>query len=139
VAKLAHQSCLILISRENPREITNLKPKNNYIYHLPLTGLDIDGIRLIFKDYGMENINNLETLINYYQGNPFYLKSVANLIQELGVHITELLTKDIILLPEDIKDNLQQQINNLAQSEKQVLFLLANFRRRFIKYFTIFN
>jgi AAA+ ATPase superfamily predicted ATPase len=125
VVKLAHQSCLILIGWEAPREITQFKPKNNYIYHLPLTGLDMDAIRLIFKDYGMENINNLETLINYYQGNPFYLKSVANLIQELGENITDLLTKDIILLPEDIKDNLQQQINRLSETEKQVLRLLA--------------
>jgi DNA-directed RNA polymerase specialized sigma subunit len=123
--KLSHQSCLILIGWEVPREITKFKPKNNYIYHLPLTGLDMDAVRLIFKDYGIENVNNLETLINYYQGNPFYLKSVANLIQDLGVNITDLLTKDVIILPEDLKDNLQQQINRLSETEKQVLLLLV--------------
>ncbi len=124
-AKLVHQSCLILIGGKAPREFTQFKPKNNYICNFPLTGLDIDAIRLIFKDYGIENINNLETLINYYQGNPLYLKSVANLIQELDVNMTDLLTKDVILLPEDLKDNLQQQINRLTAIEKQVLKLLA--------------
>lgn len=41
------------------------------------------------------------------------------------VFFSYLLTKDIILLPEDLKDNLQQQFNRLTEIEKQVLLLLA--------------
>jgi predicted transcriptional regulator len=50
---------------------------------------------------------------------------VATLIQELGGGVTELLTDDTILLPEELKDVLQQQCDRLSEIEKQVLSLLA--------------
>jgi DNA-binding MarR family transcriptional regulator len=46
-------------------------------------------------------------------------------MQELGGCVTELLLNDIILLPEDLKDVLQQQFSRLSELEKQVLSLLA--------------
>ena len=64
-------------------------------------------------------------LIHRYQGNPLWLKSVATLIQELGVSVTELLVHDSILLPEDLKDILQQQCDRISEIEKQVMLLLA--------------
>jgi predicted RecB family endonuclease len=50
---------------------------------------------------------------------------VATLIQELGGGVSELLPDDAILLPEDLKDVLQQQYDRLSNIEKQVLSLLA--------------
>jgi hypothetical protein len=50
---------------------------------------------------------------------------VANLIIELGYYATDLLQNDSILLPEDLKDILQQQFHRLAEIEKQVMSLLA--------------
>jgi hypothetical protein len=49
---------------------------------------------------------------------------VANLIQDLGGGVTELLPNDTILLPEDLKDVLQQ-FDRLSELEKQVISLLA--------------
>jgi predicted transcriptional regulator len=43
----------------------------------------------------------------------------------LGGGVTELLPDDTILLPEDLKDILQQQCDRLSEIEKQVLSLLA--------------
>ena len=39
--------------------------------------------------------------------------------------MTELLSNDTILLPEDLKDILQQQCDRLSEIEKQVISLLA--------------
>ncbi len=50
---------------------------------------------------------------------------MANLIQELGISATKLLLDDTILLPEDLKDILQQQFERTSQLEKQVMSLLA--------------
>ncbi|MEG4502987.1 hypothetical protein QUA81_06575 [Microcoleus sp. F6_B4] len=50
---------------------------------------------------------------------------MANLIQDLGGGVTELLPNDTILLPEDLKDVLQQQFDRLSELEKQVISLLA--------------
>jgi hypothetical protein len=125
IEKLSHQSCLMLIGWEQPREVTQVKNQNTSIRTLQLKGLDIDAGREILRDYGLEESDNSETLIHRYQGNPLWLKSVANLIQDLGGGVTELLPNDTLLLPEDLKDVLQQQFDRLSELEKQVISLLA--------------
>ena len=125
IEKLSHQSCLMLIGWEQPREVTQAKSQNTSIRTLQLKGLDIAAGREILRDYGLEESDNSEALIHRYQGNPLWLKSVANLIQDLGGGVTELLPNDTILLPEDLKDVLQQQFDRLSELEKQVISLLA--------------
>jgi DNA-directed RNA polymerase specialized sigma subunit len=125
IEKLSHQSCLMLIGWEQPREVTQVKNQNTSIRTLQLKGLDIAAAREILRDYGLEEIDNSEALIHRYQGNPLWLKSVASLIQDLGGGVTELLPNDTILLPEDLKDVLQQQFDRLSELEKQVISLLA--------------
>ncbi|MEZ2238818.1 NB-ARC domain-containing protein [Microcoleus sp.] len=125
IEKLSHQSCLLLIGWEQPREVTQVKNQNTPIRTLQLKGLDIAAGREILRDYGLAESDNSETLIHRYQGNPLWLKSVANLIQDLGGGVTELLPNDTILLPEDLKDVLQQQFDRLSELEKQVISLFA--------------
>ncbi|MGB5962358.1 MAG: NB-ARC domain-containing protein [Coleofasciculaceae cyanobacterium] len=125
IEKLSHQSCFLLIGWEQPREIPKVKSKNTPIRTLQLTGLDISAGREILRDYGLAEIHNIESLIQRYQGNPLYLKIVATLIQELGEYVNELLSNDAVLLPEDLKDVLQQQFERLSKIEKQVMSLLA--------------
>ena len=125
IEKLSHQSCFLVIGWEQPREIPKVKSKNTPIRTLQLTGLDISAGREILRDYGLAEIDNIESLIQRYQGNPLYLKSVATLIQELGECVNDLLPNDTVLLPEDLKDVLQQQFERLSEIEKQVMSLLA--------------
>jgi DNA-directed RNA polymerase specialized sigma subunit len=125
IEKLSHQSCLMLVGWEQPREVTQVKSQNTSIRTLQLKGLDIAAAREILRDYGLEESDSSEALIHRYQGNPLWLKSVANLIQDLGGGVTELLPNDTILLPEDLKDVLQQQFDRLSELEKQVISLLA--------------
>ncbi|MEG3976898.1 NB-ARC domain-containing protein [Microcoleus sp. herbarium8] len=125
IEKLSHQSCFMLIGWEQPREVTQVKSQNKPIRTLQLAGLDIAAGREILREYGLEESDNSEALIHRYQGNPLWLKSVANLIQELGISVTELLLDDTILLPEDLKDVLQKQYDRTSELEKQVMSLLA--------------
>lgn len=124
IEKLSHQSCFILIGWEQPREVP-LNSKNPLIRSLQLKGLDVAGGREILKDYGLEEFDNWEALIQRYQGNPLYLKTVATLIQDLGGWASELLPHDTILLPEDLKDVLERQCDRISPLEKQVILLLA--------------
>ncbi|MCY7383453.1 MAG: NACHT domain-containing protein [Microcoleus sp. CAN_BIN18] len=125
IEKLSHQSCLLLIGWEPPKEVPQLTSQNTPIRTLQLTGLDIAVAREILRDHGLAETDNCETLIHCYQGNPLWLKSVANLMQELGIGANELLLNDSILLPEDLKDVLQQQFSRLSELEKQVLSLFC--------------
>ncbi|WP_293134544.1 NB-ARC domain-containing protein [Microcoleus sp. bin38.metabat.b11b12b14.051] len=125
IQKISHQSCFLLIGWEQPREVTQVKNPNTHINTLQLKGLDIAAGREILRDYGLADIDNYSALIHRYQGNPLWLKSVATMIQELGGCVTELLPDDTILLPEDLKDILQQQFSRLSEIEKQVLSLFC--------------
>ncbi|MEG4841118.1 NB-ARC domain-containing protein [Microcoleus sp. B9-D4] len=125
IEKLSHQSCFLLIGWEQPREVTKFKNQTTPIRTLQLKGLDIAAGREILRDCGLEESDNSEALIHRYEGNPLWLKSVATLIQELGIGATELLIDDSILLPEDLKDVLQQQYDRTSELEKQVMSLLA--------------
>lgn len=116
---------MLLIGWEQPREVAQVKSENTPIHTLQLTGLDIAAGREMLRDYGLAEIDNYSSLIQRYQGNPFYLKSVATLIYELGGCVHELLPDDSVLLPEDLKDVLQQQCDRLSEIEKQVMSLLA--------------
>ncbi|MEG4342352.1 NB-ARC domain-containing protein [Microcoleus sp. A003_D6] len=128
IEKISHQSCFLLIGWEQPRELTQIKNQNTQINTLQLKGLDSAAGREILRDYGLADIDNYSALIHRYQGNPLWLKSVATQMQELGGCVTELLLNDTILLPEDLKDVLQQQFSRLSELEKQVLSLLAKAR-----------
>ncbi|MEG5046065.1 ATP-binding protein [Microcoleus sp. B4-C1] len=125
IEKLSHPCCLLLIGWEQPREVTQVKSQNTLIRTLKLKGLDIPAGREILRDYGLEESDKSEALIHRYQGNPLCLKSVASLIEELGISAKELLRDDTILLPEDLKDVLQQQYDRTSELEKQVMSLLA--------------
>jgi hypothetical protein len=80
---------------------------------------------IYIRHKGLQYIDHYSALIHRYQGNPLWLKTVANLIEELGISATELLLDDTILLPEDLKDVLQQQYDRTSELEKQVMSLLA--------------
>ncbi|WP_373533826.1 NB-ARC domain-containing protein [Microcoleus sp.] len=125
IEKLSHQSCFLLVGWEPPKEVPQLTSQNTPIRTLQLTGLDIAAAREILRDKGLAEIDNCEALIHRYQGNPLWLKSVATLIQELGISATELLIDDTILLPEDLKEVLQEQYDRTSELEQQVMSLLA--------------
>jgi len=125
IEKLSHPCCFLLIGWEPPKEVPQLTSENTPTRTLQLTGLDTAAARQILRDKGFTDIDNCEALIHRYQGNPLWLKSVATLIQELGIGANELLIDDTILLPEDLKDVLQQQYDRTSELEKQVMSLLA--------------
>lgn len=125
IENLSHQSCFLLIGWEQPGEIPQVNSNNTPIRSLQLAGLDIAAGRQILRNCGFAETDYWETLINNYQGNPLWLKSVAAQIQELEGNLTELLPKNTILLPEDLKDILQHQCDRLSETEKQIMSLLA--------------
>lgn len=123
IKERSHQSCFLLIGWEYPREIAQIKHPNTP--NLILTGLDTASARKIIAEQGLEPEANGSRFINHYQGNPLWLKTVANFMVELGLTVTEVLQNQPLLLPQDLKDILQQPLAYLSEPEKQLLSLLA--------------
>lgn len=126
IKELSHESCFLLINREQSIEFANVKSQNTAIRTLPLAGLDMTAGKEILKDYGLIEIENSETLIRRYQGNPFWLESVGYFIEQSeGCTLNYLLSDDTIFLPKNVEDTLQKQYDRLSEQEKQILSILA--------------
>ncbi|WP_373536577.1 NB-ARC domain-containing protein [Microcoleus sp.] len=125
VAELSHNSCLVLLSWETPREIAVLEGKNQPVRSLQLNGLGA-GAGEILREKGLAEHEKWSELIEQYRGNPLWLKIVATMIQDLfNGSLSEFLSDDPLFLG-DLESLLHQPFNRLSESEKQVMSWLAS-------------
>jgi hypothetical protein len=125
IAESCHNSCLILISWEKPREIAALESHPKNCQTLQLNGLG-ESAREIFTEKGLAESENWSELIELYRGNPLWLNTAAAAIQELfNGNISDFLSYDSLVLG-DLEYLLHQHFQRLSDSEKQVMSWLAN-------------
>jgi len=125
LGELYHNSCLLLLSWDKPKEIVTLEGADKLVRSLQLDGLGI-AAREILKEKGLVDENQWEDLINLYQGNPLWLKIVATLIKDLcSGRVAEFLKYDALFVSEDLKDIFDRQFSRLSDLEKQVMSKLA--------------
>lgn len=127
IGEIKHQSCLIVTSREKPKEIAVLEGERLPVRSFLLTGLSTEDGKLIFQAKGEFNgsYQGWQTLINSYAGNPLALKIVATTIRDLfNSNIDSFLSQNSIVFG-DIQDLLDQQFNRLSGLEKELLYWLA--------------
>ncbi len=126
IGENCHNSCLIVNSREDPREIVALNRENARVRTLPLHGLG-GAAGEILRDQGLLEPEKWETLINTYRGNPLCLKIVATMIQELfSGRVVAFLKYDTLFLGDELKARLQLQCDRLSELEKQVICSIGN-------------
>ncbi|WP_261205212.1 NB-ARC domain-containing protein [Laspinema sp. D2d] len=125
IEELSHQSCLLLLGWEQPRQVPQHNNEYHPIHSLKLRGLNYKTSLKIFKDRGVVSSEISQPLISLYQGNPLWLKILATLMQDLDISPRELFLENTILLPEDLKDNLRQQFKRLSKIEIEVISRLA--------------
>ncbi|MCB8943613.1 MAG: NACHT domain-containing protein [Ardenticatenaceae bacterium] len=129
VGETRHQSCLLLTSREEPTELSKLKGP-----HLPVRVWDMDGLnehdgRSILAAKGLHGSEAATTeLINRYAGNPLALKLVATTIQEMYLDRIDDFLADGMILFDDIRDVLNQQMRRVLGLEMSILHWLAIYR-----------
>jgi hypothetical protein len=122
-----HQSCVLLTSREKPQAIAALSGESLPVKSLKLTGLSYDDSLSILNAKGLNNLKQEEatTLIDWYAGNPLFLKLVATAIQELfDGSVYEFLQQGTVVFGE-IRAVLDEQFERLSHIEKQVMYWLA--------------
>lgn len=130
VGEIRHQSCLVLTSREQPRELAFQEGERLPIRCLGLTGLQVAEGREIFHVKGSFSgtASEWKAVIQHYGGNPLALKMVASGISYfLDGNISrliELLEKGILIF-RDIRDILERQFSRLSELEQQLMYWLA--------------
>ena len=126
VGEVTHQSCLVLTSREKPKDVASLEGKALLVRSLQLGGLKEEEGQKIFKVKGLfGSESECRKLVERYAGNALALKVVATTIQDLfHGNIAEFLKQETAVFG-DIRELLNQQFERLSDLEKEIMYWLA--------------
>ncbi|NJR48529.1 MAG: hypothetical protein HC780_02180 [Leptolyngbyaceae cyanobacterium CSU_1_3] len=124
IGETVHQSCVVLTSREKPREVAALE--GSAVRSFKLAGFDQLEAKELLKTKALSaDADSFEQLIQMYAGNPLALKIAATTIQELfDGDVWEFLKQGTAVFG-DISDLLDQQFDRLSDLEKQIMYWLA--------------
>ncbi|MEG3922046.1 NB-ARC domain-containing protein [Microcoleus sp. T3_A4] len=127
IATSSHQSCLIILSWEKPREITALEAVNLSTQTLNLKGLGEQAAEIL-REKELADEEKWSDLIDLYQGHPSWLNIIAATILELFNGSVSLFladgTADLFL--GDLEPLLESHLERLSDSEKKALYWLAS-------------
>jgi WD40 repeat protein/DNA-binding SARP family transcriptional activator len=126
LATTAHQSCLLLTSREEPQGLGRLTAQPEAVALLHLRGLDPRaGIDLLRGQGLTATPATAQTLIEHYSGNPLALQLVATTIIELFDGDVALFQEDGAPIFDDIRAVLGRQFAHLSTLEQELMLWLA--------------
>jgi WD40 repeat protein/DNA-binding XRE family transcriptional regulator len=129
VAQTEHQSCLLLTSREKPRDLVALEGSRTPVRSLRLAGLDAVASEQLLAEKDVAGTTpERARLIEAYAGNPLALKIVAETIVELfGSEIAPFLEQGEMVFG-SVRELLDEQFARLSADEQTVLLWLAILR-----------
>lgn len=128
IGEVHHQSCLVLASREKPKQIELLEGDTLPVRVLQIKGLQLVDMQEILRAKGCFRGSTAEwrKLIECYGGNPLALKVASTTIQKLfDGSISEFLKQNIAVFGE-IFNLLEQQFNRLSDTENKIINCLVS-------------
>jgi WD40 repeat protein len=121
-----HQSCLVLTSREKPKEFSSLEGEALPVRSLLLEGLTEVPGRKILEKRGLSGTEHEQNeLVEQYRGNPLALRIVSTSIHELFNSSISGFLKDGSIVFNGLRSLLDQQFDRLSDIEKKVMYWLA--------------
>src|SRR5437660_4579128 len=121
-----HRSCLLLTSREKPRELARLEGKAALVRSMFLTGLAQAEAQRILQGEGLFATSDVwNSFIALYSGNPLALKLVSEPIRELFQGDIAAFLAEGEALTGDIRELLDRQFQRLPTLEQEVMYWLA--------------
>lgn len=130
IGEVPHQSCLLLTSKEKPREIVPLEGERTKVKCLSIGGLNTSEGRELFEQKGEFTGTEREwqMLIEHYAGNPLVLKFIAAKTQRLFngriAHVLDYAQRGELII-EEIYDLFKSQFQRLSMVEEKVMYSLA--------------
>ncbi|WP_240966809.1 NB-ARC domain-containing protein [Nodosilinea sp. P-1105] len=128
IGRIEHQSCLLLTSRECPRELVPLAGNNLPVRLWSVVGIDTEAGRELLRTKDLE-LDEADTqgdeLIRRYSGNPQALHLVATAIQKEFFGDVNDFLQEYGTVVDDVRSLLDQHLSRLAPLEQSVLFWLA--------------
>ncbi|HTL87810.1 MAG TPA: NB-ARC domain-containing protein, partial [Leptolyngbya sp.] len=124
IGETVHQSCLVLTSRENPKEVAALE--GQFVRSFRLEGLDAIEAKALLKPKQLAaDSTTFQQLTDLYCGNPLALKIAASTIQDLfDSDVAEFLVQGTAVFG-GISDLLDEQFDRLSDLEQQIMYWIA--------------
>lgn len=121
----SHQSCLLLTSRETPRDVIALPQGENLLVRVfQVQGLKNQEALELLNEMGLPEACRCSELIQLYRGNPLLLMMVANTIKICyGKNISAFLDNSLYL--GDFEEILESEFQRLSDLEQQVMYRLT--------------
>src|SRR5437763_82104 len=129
LGEAAHQSCVLLTSREKPREIEAPEGARSPVRSLRLVGLDEQTARVLLADKGLGGTSLAwQRLVAGYTGNPLALKIVGQAVLDLFGGDLDRFLEEGELVFNGVRPVLRQQVGRLSALESLLLTWLAVLR-----------
>jgi WD40 repeat protein/transcriptional regulator with XRE-family HTH domain len=126
LGEINHESCLVLTSREKPREFARLEGRSSPVRSMQLPGLKPEEARKILQNEGLFSKEDIwDKFIELYSGNPLALKLAAEPVRELFQGDIAAFLRANEAVVGDIHDLLDQQFERLSPLEQEIMFWLA--------------
>ncbi len=126
LGEATHRSCVVLTSREKPREIEAAEGLRGPVRSLRLVGLSQEAARSLLSDKNLRGTSSAwRELIASYAGNPLALKIVGQAIVDLFAGDIDAFLHSGELIFNGIRVVLRQQVARLTPLEQMLLTWLA--------------
>src|SRR5438270_723843 len=129
LAESAHQSCVLLTSREKPKEIEPLEGTRSPVRSLRLEGVDDLAAQELLSDKELRGTPAAwGRFVASYAGNPLALKIVAQVVSDLFGGDLDRFLEEGELIFNGVRPVLRQQVGRLTPLEHLLLTWLAVLR-----------
>src|SRR5947209_5780543 len=129
LAESAHQSCVLVTSRERPREVEALEGTRSPVRSLRLVGMDEQAAQALLSDKELSGTPAAwQRLVAGYAGNPLALKIVAQVVSDLFGGDLDRFLQEGELIFNGVRPVLRQQMGRLSPLEHLLLTWLAVLR-----------
>jgi hypothetical protein len=126
VAEAEHRSCLVVVSREKPRDMARWEAQAPRVASLHLKGIGTPAAQAILQDAGLSgSAADWDALVAHYAGNPLMLQLTAEPIRDLyGGRLADFLAEERFAFG-DVSDLLDEHFGRLSAGEQDVMLWLA--------------
>jgi hypothetical protein len=121
----SHNSCLVLIGREQLKDIALMQEETSLVKSLPLSGLDDEAARQLFRAKGLSDEKDWKQLLQIYRGNPLFLNIISGYINNyFAGKVSDFIRLETIFIG-DIHPILDSSWQRLSSLQREVMFQLA--------------
>lgn len=127
IKEIEHQSNLILVSQEKCQEMHCFDEE---LYPVKCLNLEGNYHINVLKNQGLKDEELWLKLIKLYEGNPTFLKDIANLIKDVFLgKVSDFLAEDTMIFTENMKIKFCELFNRLSLAERQISLKLSQFNQ----------